>query len=284
MGDVNGLVLEGGSMRGLFSAGVLDVFMEQGISFDGVVGVSAGAVFGCNYKSGQIGRSIRYNKRFCQDKRYCSIENFLRTGDMFGVDFCYREIPYELDLWDEQAYKDNPMKFYVTCTDVHTGRPVYKRCDNGDASDIQWFRASASMPMVSRVVQVEGRSLLDGGVSDSIPLKFMEHKGYAKNVVVLTQPLGYEKHKNKFIPIARLMLRKYPGIIKALKRRHLMYNSQTKYVGEQEKLGKVLVIRPDKPLGVSGIVRDPDKLESAYQQGRSVALRRLDEIKAYLNN
>lgn len=283
MSDIRtGLVLEGGSMRGLFTTGVLDVFLENGIEFDGAVGVSAGAVFGCNYKSKQKGRALRYNKRFCQDKRYCSIENLIKTGDLFGIDFCYRKIPYMLDIWDEKTYRENPMKFYVTCTNVLTGKPVYKLCRTGDAKDIQWFRASASIPMLSRVVKVDGKMLLDGGIGDSIPLKYMEKKGYNRNLVILTQPIEYVKKKNKFIPFAKVLLHKYPNMVKALANRHNMYNAETKYVREKELAGEILVIRPEKPLDVSGIVRDPERLERAYQQGRKVALKRLDEIKKYL--
>lgn len=144
-----GLVLEGGAMRGLFTAGVTDVFMENGIAFDGAVGVSAGAAFGCNYKSYQPGRAIRYNTRFCRDKRYCSIRSLITTGDMFGADFCYHEIPEKLDVFDFDTYENSAMEFYVVCTDVETGKPVYHRCDTMNSRELEWLRASASMPMAA---------------------------------------------------------------------------------------------------------------------------------------
>ena len=191
-----GLVLEGGGMRGMFTAGVIDVMMEQCIEYDGAVGVSAGAVFGCNYKSRQIGRAIRYNLRFCKDPRYCSVRSLVKTGDLFGTDFCYRQIPNELDPFDVETYRNNPMEFYVVTTDVLTGQPLYHLCPNGDEIDLTWFRASASMPLASNIVEAEGRWMLDGGIVDAIPLKFAEGK-YDRNVVVLTQPTDYIKKKNK---------------------------------------------------------------------------------------
>ena len=170
MKQKTGLVLEGGAMRGMFTAGVLDVMMENGIRFDGAMGVSAGAVFGCNFKSGQIGRSLRYNMRFCDDPRYCSFESLIRTGNLYGVDFCYDEIPNKLDPFDAQAYRENPMPFYAVCTNVETGKAIHKRLDRGDSRDMQYFRASASMPIVSQIVEADGYKLLDGGITDSIPL------------------------------------------------------------------------------------------------------------------
>ncbi|MFR6379993.1 MAG: patatin family protein [Evtepia sp.] len=165
----HGLVMEGGAMRGLFTAGVIDVMMEQNIVFDGAVGVSAGAVFGCNYKSHQIGRVLRYNLAFCQDPRYCSMRSRIKTGDLFGADFCYRQIPDELDVFDREAYANSPMDFYVVGTDVRSGRAVYHNCLTGDHEDLDWLRASASMPLASQIVSVGNRNLLDGGIADSIP-------------------------------------------------------------------------------------------------------------------
>jgi predicted patatin/cPLA2 family phospholipase len=169
-----GLVLEGGAMRGLFTAGALDVFMERGITFDGLIGVSAGACFGCNYKSGQIGRVIRYNKRFARDPRYCSWRSLFTTGDLFGAEFCYRELPKKLDVFDAAAFEANPMEFHIVATDAATGKPVYKRLDRADDTALDWIRASASMPIVSRPVEIDGRKYLDGGLSDGIPLKYFE--------------------------------------------------------------------------------------------------------------
>ena len=183
-----GIVMEGGAMRGMFTCGVLDVLMEEGITFDGAVGVSAGATFGCNLKSGQIGRALRYNKKYCTDKRYHSISSLITTGDIYNVDFCYEKLPYELDKWNLDSFQKNPMEFYCVATDAVTGKPVYYKCEKGDRKDIKWIQASASMPLISRPVKIDGGVYLDGGISDSIPLKFMEKKGYDKILVIETQP------------------------------------------------------------------------------------------------
>ena len=188
-----GLILEGGAMRGMFTAGVMDVLMENGVTFDGAVGTSAGAAFGCNYKSHQIGRVIRYNTRYCKDKRFCSISSLIKSGDIYNADFCYGDIPSKYDIFDFDTYKNDPMEFYSVCTDIETGKAVYHKYTGDEDSGFDWIRASASMPLVSKIVEIDGKKLLDGGMADSIPLKFFESIGYDRNVVVLTQPADYRK-------------------------------------------------------------------------------------------
>ena len=282
MNQKTGLVLEGGAMRGLFSAGVLDVMMENGIEFDAVMGVSAGAVFGCNFKSGQIGRSIRYNMRFCDDPRYCSFESLRKTGDLYNVQFCYDEIPNKLDPFDKEAYQANPMPFYAVCTNVETGKAIHKRLDNGDAKDMEYFRASASMPVVSRIVEVDGYKLLDGGITDSIPLASMERRGYPRNVVVLTQPLGFVKKKSNMLPLIRVSMHQYPNVIRAMEVRHIRYNKQTAYVREQELAGNAFVIRPPYDLGISRTEDDPAERRRVYELGRKEMEERLPELREFL--
>lgn len=277
-----GLVMEGGAMRGMFTCGVIDVMMENNISFDGAIGVSAGAVFGCNYKSGQIGRAIRYNKRFCGDKRYSSFYSLLTTGDLYGADFCYNKLPFELDIWDFKAFTENPMEFYVTCTDVVTGQPVYHKCSDGMEEDIQWMRASASVPLVSRVVKIGEYSLLDGGISDSIPLKYFEKIGYNRNVVILTQPLDFVKEKNSLMWLIKLKLGKYPEMVKAMANRHIMYNEVTKYIRQKELSGEIFVIRPPQALNIGSVEKNPDELERVYQIGRKTAETCLEQLKDFL--
>jgi len=279
-----GLIMEGGAMRGMYTAGIIDVLMENGIVFDGSIGVSAGACFGINYKSNQIGRSIRYNKKYCNDKRYCSVRSLIKTGDMFGADFCYREIPYELDKFDFETFQNSPMTFYAVATDIETGKAVYKKIDKCSEKDLQWIRASASMPLVSKVVEIDGRKFLDGGIADSIPLRAFEKLGYNKNVVILTRPRNYQKKKNSVMPFIKVAFKDYPELVKAMGNRHKMYNKQTKYVYDRESEGDVFVFAPDEPLPIGRIEHDPDALEQVYNIGREQATARLLELKRFLES
>ena len=277
-----GLVLEGGAMRGLFTAGVMDTLMENDIRFDGLIGVSAGAAFGCNYKSRQIGRVLRYNKRFCRDKRYCSLSSLLKTGDLFGADFCYRQLPDELDIFDRETYNSNPMEFYLVCTDVHTGLAHYQSCPTVDKTCFEWMRASASMPLVSRIVKIRGKEYLDGAIADSIPLRFFEGKGYNKNVVVLTQAAGFNKKASKAMGLLRIVLHKYPALIRALETRHERYNETLLYLEEQSQKGNIFLIRPESPLPVGRICHDPEKLQQTYDIGKEYSEKLLPQIKDFL--
>ncbi|MBQ6334618.1 MAG: acylphosphatase [Erysipelotrichaceae bacterium] len=279
-----GLVLEGGAMRGLFSCGVIDVLMENGIVFDGAVGISAGAVFGCNYKSKQIGRPRRYNEKYCNDPRYCSFRSLIKTGDLYGADFCYRELPEELDPFDKKAFAENPMEFYVGASDVKSGECVFHKCEDGGEIDTLWMRASASMPLVSRVVRIGSYELLDGGICDSIPYKFMKENGYDKNLVVLTQPKGYIKTKNKLMPLIKITMRNYPLMIEAMAKRHVVYNHQVREVENDEREGRVFVIRPEESLKIGRIEKDPKELERVYQLGRKQAEKALPQLKEYLSD
>lgn len=277
-----GLVLEGGGMRGLYTAGVLDVLTERGVEFDGLVGVSAGAVFGCNYKSRQIGRSLRYNTTYCRDPRYVSLRSLLRTGDLYEAKFCYRTLPEILDPFDSSAFAANPVEFHVVCTDVRTGRPVYHRCETGDTEDVQWMRASASMPLVSNVVRVGGMELLDGGIADSIPIAWSRAHGYDRNVVILTQPPGYRKKRSAFFPLVKFLLRKHPRLAEAMAKRSEVYNASLDELEALERNGEVLVFRPGCKLPLSRTERNPDKLRMAHRLGREDAERRLEELRAFL--
>ncbi len=277
-----GLVLEGGAMRGLFTAGVLDVLMENDIYLDGTIGVSAGAVFGCNYKSRQIGRTLRYNKRFCREPKYCSIRSLLKTGDLYGAEFCYRTLPDELDIFDRKTYAETPEPFYAVCTDCDTGKTVYPALPAGDDKDLDWMRASASMPVASRPVEIDGGRYLDGGISDSIPLKEFERMGYERNVVILTQPDSYRKEAPKTQFIVNLFLRKLPAVKRLLADRHERYNAQVEYVRAREKCGAAFVIRPSGPLCIGSVCHDPNELQRVYDIGRSVMLERLPELKEFL--
>ena len=276
-----GLVLEGGAMRGLWTAGITDVMMEHDIWPDGLIGVSAGAAFGCNYKSRQIGRAIRYNMRFAKDSRYSGIRSLLTTGDYFNAEFDYHIVPKQYEIYDDDAFNHNPMEFIVVCTDVETGEAVYKPLTEANYDTYEWIRASASMPLVSKVVNIHGRKLLDGGVADSIPLAYTESIGYDRNVVVLTQPLGYQKEHNRLMPLMRLALRRYPEMIKALDYRHIMYNKQLEYVAQAEREGRCLVIRPDEKIPIGHISHNPQQMQHVYQIGRTIGERYIERIKDF---
>ena len=254
-----GLVLEGGAMRGLWTAGVIDVMMEHGVQPDGLIGVSAGAAFGCN----QIGRAIRYNTRFAKDPRYSGWKSLLKSGDYYNANFGYHVVPFEYDKFDIETFEKNPLEFTVVCTDVETGQPVYHKMDHVDYNELEWLRASASMPLASKVVEVDGWKLLDGGVADSIPLEYYE--------------------KQSLMPLMRLALRKYPHFLKALDERHLMYNCQLDYVAEAERLGRCLVIRPDENIPIGHLSHDAQQMRHVYELGRAVGERYIDRIKEFYN-
>ena len=279
---MKGLILEGGAMRGMFTCGVLDVLMEQGIRFDGAAGISAGAVFGCNYKSMQPGRAIRYNLRFCKDPRYGSLLSWIKTGDLYEADFCYRLLPEQLDPFDRDAFAENPMEFYVGATDIRTGRAVFHRCTNGGESDLTWMQASASMPLISRPVETRNYLLLDGGISCPIPYRYMECAGYHRNLIVLTQPLGFVKKKTSALPLLRFSMKEYPALIRAMAVRHRLYNRQLEEIAKREALGQAFVIRPPKPLGISRTEKSPSELKRVYRIGRETALEKLDELMEFL--
>ena len=278
------LIMEGGAMRGMFTCGVIDVLMENGVTFDGAAGISAGACFGCNFKSRQIGRPIRYNKRYCRDPRYCSLRSLLKTGDLYGADFCYRELPEVLDPFDYAAFAANPMVFYIGAADVDTGEVVYHRCTDGGKEDMLWMRASASMPMVSRIVEADGHRLLDGGIVDPVPFRFMEEQGYDRNVYILTQPRGYRKEKSDALPLMRLVLRKTPKMVRAMEVRHEVYNRQMAEIDGKEARGEILVIRPPEALGISRTEHDPDQLERVYRVGRAEAEKALPRLREFLKD
>ena len=216
-----GLVLEGGAMRGLYTAGVLDVFMENNIKVDGIVGVSAGVLFGVNYLSNQKGRVLRYNKRFINDKRYMGIYPLITTGNIVSKDFSFYEIPYKLDIFDDDVYKKSDTKFYATVTNIETGKPEYMRLTSV-LEQMEILRATSAMPFVSKPVELEGKKYLDGGISDSVPVEKCKELGYVKIIVVLTRPLEYRKKKSNEA-LAKIKYSKYPNLVSAINNRYKNY-------------------------------------------------------------
>ena len=280
--EKTGLVLEGGAMRGLYTMGILDVFLQHDILVDGVVGVSAGAAFGCNYKSHQAGRVLRYNLNYSGNWRFKGFRSLITTGDLFGADFCYNKIPNELDVFDKETFASDPMEFWAVVTDCDTGSPVYKKLTEGGDNDMPWIQASASMPLASRPVKIGGKRYLDGGLSDSIPLEFMEKQGFTRNIVILTQPRDYVKSPYSKTVVKTLKLQGLPKISDLLAGRHVMYNMQTAYVKAAETQGSAYVLAPPEPLDISPLEKDPAQLQRVYDAGKALAEQKLTEILEFL--
>jgi predicted patatin/cPLA2 family phospholipase len=277
-----GLVLQGGAMRGIYTAGVLDVFLEQKIAFDGVIGVSAGAIHGASYISQQAGRNIGYFTKYIRDPRFMGIGSLLRTGDLFGVQFGYHDIPEKLVPFDEAAFEANPAAFYVTCTNIETGNPVYHRCATMRGDDLEYLRASASMPLVSNIVQVGGKKLLDGGLSDNVPMTWFRSAGYDRCVVVLTQPRGYRKKPSSAWVFEKKYGRAYPALVASMADRAEKYNAELDEIDAAERRGEVFVIRPTADLAISRTERNPEKLRAQYGLGRRDAFAQIEALRAWL--
>ena len=237
-----GLVLEGGAMRGLFSAGVLDVFMDNNIKIDGIIGVSAGALFGPNYYSKQRGRVIRYNKKYSQDKRYISMRNLIFTGNIISKKYAFYKLNNELDKFDEKTFRKNNNGFWVVATDVEGGKPKYFKITK-PLAEMEKLRASSAIPFVTRMVKIDGKKYLDGGIGDSIPIEAIQNKGYDKIIVILTQPVDYYKEPLDKKTVRRVKLKyfRYPKLIEAMINRYKNYNRSIDIVKDLEKKGKVFV-------------------------------------------
>ncbi|MCI8268836.1 MAG: patatin family protein [Lachnospiraceae bacterium] len=277
--EKTGLVLEGGGMRGIYTAGVLDVFLEKGIVFDGVIGVSAGVIHGCSYVSGQRGRSIRYYKRYCTDWRFMSLRNFLLTGDMVGEKFCYHDLPDLLDPYDYEAFKRSPTEFYATCSNIETGKAEYLKL-NDMKTQVDIMRASASLPCISKIVRIGGKKYLDGGCTDSIPVRAFRKMGFRHNVVVLTREAGYVKQA-EMNRLVRLRYFRYPRLVRALERRHEEYNKTIRYLRRLEKAGEIFILSPSRVLTIGRMEHNPKKLQKTYDLGRQDAERQLKALLAW---
>lgn len=276
-----GLVLEGGAMRGMYTAGVLDTFLEGGIRVDAVVGVSAGALFGVNYLSGQKGRVIRYNKRFNRDKNYMGLRPLLREGNLISTHYAYERVPRELDPFDDEAFQASGVPFYAVVTNTATGEPEYIRIRSAFAQ-MDALRASGSMPFVSKPVKIDAREYLDGGIGDSIPFQWMHSQGYDKLVVVLTQDKTYRKSPMPRLPL-KLLQRRYPQIAQKLLHRHETYNNALDLLTQWEKEGKAYVLRPSEPIHIHRTERNPRKLQQVYDLGVKDCRKQLPQLRQYLN-
>ncbi len=263
-----GLLLEGGAMRGLYSAGVLDYFMEKDLKIDGIVGVSAGALFGMNYKSKQIGRVLRYNKKYASNKHYMGVYSWLTSGNIMNEDFCFHKLVHELDPVDFKTYKESDVDFYAVVTNLETGRAEYIQLDDlSDHNQLEYLRASGSMPLVSKIVHVNQQKYLDGGVADSIPIDKILTMGFDKIIVVLTRPIEYRKTKSNQ-SIFKIFYRKYPQFIQTMNQRYQKYNKGVEKIIELEKQKKIFVIRPSKTIPIKRIEKDTEKIQEMYDLGK----------------
>ena len=276
-----GLVVEGGGMRGVYSSGVLDFFIEKDLFFENNYGVSAGACHLCSYLAKQYKRAFRVNVDYLNDKRYCSVHSLLKTGDLFGAEMLYDIIPNELDLFDYDTYNKNESNFYVVITDINTGKPEYVKI--GDLKkDIIYVRASSSLPLLAKNVKINDKEYLDGGISDSIPIKKSIADGNKKNVVILTRDSTYRKGKNSLMPIIKLKYKKYPNFVKSMADRYIVYNEILDFIKELEDNGDVFVIRPKKPVNIGRTEKNREKLEALYNDGYNDAKDCYEELLKYL--
>jgi len=276
-----GLILEGGGMRGAYTAGVLDFFLDDDIEFSSCYGVSAGAGHCCSYVSKQRKRAITVNVDYLEDRDYASMYSLLKTGDYFGAKFIYKRIPSELNKFDHETFNRYKGKFFAVATNCITGKAEYLQVKNS-RKDMAKVLASSSLPMLSRLIMINGTPYLDGGVSDSVPLRQSEKDGNAKNIVVLTRNEGYRKTPNKFVNVMKLKYRKFPELIKAMKRRHIMYNDTMDYIEEQERLGNVFVIRPTKAIEIDRLEKNREKLLALYEEGYKDAAECAVKLMEYL--
>ena len=276
-----GLVVEGGGMRGVYTAGVLDYFMEKNLYFDDCYGVSAGDCHISSYVSKQIGRSMKVTLDYINDKRYCSINSLIKTGDMFGVEMLYDLIPNKLELYDYDTFNKFKGNFYSVVTNCKTGKAEYIKIKDMK-KDIIAVRASSSLPLLSRIVEINGKEYLDGGITDSIPIKKSIKDGHKKNVVILTRDKTYRKSKPKFLSFFKLKYKKYPNLVKAIENRYKMYNETLDFLEEEKAKNEVFIIQPKLPVKISRIEKDKDKLKALYDQGYEDAKELYEDLMKFL--
>lgn len=278
-----GLILEGGGMRGIYTAGVLDFFIDKNIDVDLVIGVSAGGCHAASYLSKQYKRAYHTNIDYINDKEYLSFKNLIKTGSIFGMDLMFNKIPNELYLYDYETFNKSKTKFIVVATNCETGNAEYFELKDMK-KDIAYLQASCSIPMFSNTVNIDGYKLVDGGVADSIPIQYALNQGYKKNIVILTRDKTYRKKKVKFSTFIRNRYKKYPNLVKSIENRHINYNKSLDLVNSLEQKGSALIIRPKSPVKVSQIDKNIDKLTQLYSDGYNDAKESYNDIINFINN
>lgn len=275
-----GLVLEGGAMRGLFTAGVLDIFLDNNVEVTDVVGVSAGTLFGVNYVSKQRGRALRYNLKYINDKRYMNVKSWLKTGNLINKDFTYYKLPFQLDVFDNKTFKESPINFFATVTNIETGEAEFIKIEDA-FKQMETLRATSALPFISEIIEINGKKYLDGGIANSIPVDFFENQNFDKIIVILTRPIDYRKKKSTGVQF-KVAYSKYPKLIEKLENRYKDYNDTVERILELEKQGKVLVIRPDEEITIKRLEKDTDKLQHVYDLGIRNGKESIERVKKYL--
>lgn len=281
-----GLVLEGGGMRGIYTTGVLDELLQEGVKVDGLIGVSAGIIHGISYVSEQYARNIRYTVKYRGDKRFLSLTSLIKTGNLCEDEFCYNEIPFKLSPVDFEKFRENVKKgfrVFSVATNLETGSAEYLPVTDVE-TQMDAIKASASLPLVSRIVEYNGMKLLDGGSADSIPLKAMQERGYDRNIVVLTRPEGFVKKPDRSMPLMKKVYKDYPEYLATCENRYIDYNDELEYVKKEEKKGDIFVIQPSRYIKVSRSETDIEKIKKMYKLGRYDAKNLMVGIKHFMKN
>jgi len=276
-----GLVLEGGGMRALFTAGVLDALLDvKELDVDGIVGVSAGALFGANYVSGQKERAIRYNKKYARDKRYMGFHSWITTGNAVNKEFAFYELPFKLDVFDQEKFKESKIDFYVVMTNVENGKSEYVLIKD-IFEQMEYLRATSALPFASKIIEINGKKYLDGGISDSIPIDYCESLGYDKIILVLTRPENsYKEDKLNFL--YKLVYRKYPKLVERLINMGKDYEVVLKKIKKLENENKIFVIRPPKVLKIGRLEKDENKIQEVYDIGLNTGKIEINNLLNYL--
>ena len=278
-----GLLLEGGAMRGMYTVGALDCLMKNNIKVDGIIGVSAGALFGINYKSKQPGRALRYNLKYCKKKNYMGFYSLITTGDIMNKKFCFDKLIHELDPIDYDTFRNSPEDFFAVVTNMETGKAEYIKVDDLTKQEqVEALRASGSMPFVSKPVEINGKKYLDGGIADSIPIDKIMELGYDKIIVILTRTAGYRKEKGNTI-LAKLKYKKYPNFIKTIEDRYLMYNNELDKISKLEKDNKIFVVRPSRKVNIKRIEKNSKRIQEMYDLGVEDMEKSIEKLKEYIN-
>ena len=274
------LVLEGGGLRGIYTAGVLDEMLDDKIKVDAIISVSMGSLIGINYLSKQKGRALRYNLKYCNDKRFMGFHSLITTGNIANKEFDYYEIPDKLDPFDYKEFKKSKTKFYCTVSNLDTGKAEYIEITDCK-SQVEYLRAGSSMPGVSKIVKIDGNKYLDGGITDSIPIKKAQELGYDKIIVVTTRPIEYRKKKSKMKTV-QTIYRNYSNFKKAIASRNKRYNETVEEIIKLEKDKKIFVIRPSKAVKISRVEKNKDKIQAQYNLGVEEYRNKKNELKKFL--